>query len=163
MIITCPSCNKKFEIDEALIPSEGREVQCGSCEHQWFYNKELRNEQNSLKNIDVDSEEIQRTTVKTIQKPENKILNEFKKDISKTVHRNEAALVKYEKKTNFTIGNFLGYILVFIISFIALVIILDTLKSPLSNYFPDLEIFLYNLFEILKDIFLFIKDFFRNT
>ena len=40
MIITCPSCKKKFNIDINLIPSEGRDLQCGSCEHIWFYKKQ---------------------------------------------------------------------------------------------------------------------------
>ena len=40
MIIICPSCKKKFNIDINLIPSEGRDLQCGSCEHIWFYKKE---------------------------------------------------------------------------------------------------------------------------
>ena len=39
MIITCPSCKKKFEIDAALIPDEGRTLKCGSCDHVWFYKK----------------------------------------------------------------------------------------------------------------------------
>ena len=34
--------------------------------------------------------------------------------------------------------------------------IIDTLKVPLINVFPGLEILLFNLFEILKDIKLFI-------
>ena len=37
MIITCPSCNKKFKIEDALIPSIGRNLQCGSCNYNWFY------------------------------------------------------------------------------------------------------------------------------
>ena len=37
MIISCPSCNKKFKIEDALIPSKGRNLQCGSCNHNWFY------------------------------------------------------------------------------------------------------------------------------
>ena len=40
MIITCPSCKKKFNIDINLIPSEGRNLQCGSCDNIWFYKKE---------------------------------------------------------------------------------------------------------------------------
>ena len=39
MNITCPSCKKKFNIDINLIPDEGRDLQCGSCEHIWFYKK----------------------------------------------------------------------------------------------------------------------------
>ena len=37
MIISCPSCNKKFKIEDDLIPSKGRNLQCGSCNHNWFY------------------------------------------------------------------------------------------------------------------------------
>ena len=44
------------------------------------------------------------------------------------------------------------------ISFVALVIILDTFKSPISIKFPGINIMLNNLYESVKDIFLFIKD-----
>ena len=50
--------------------------------------------------------------------------------------------------------------MVFIISFIALILVLDTFKFPLYDFIPDLEIWLFNLYEILKDIQLFIKDLF---
>ena len=56
------------------------------------------------------------------------------------------------------IYNFFSYILIFIISLIVLLILVDTLKSPLINLFPGLEIVLFNLFETLKDIGLFIID-----
>ena len=56
------------------------------------------------------------------------------------------------------IYNIFAYLLVSIISFMALFILVDTLKSPLINLFPGLEIVLFNLFETLKDIGLFIID-----
>ena len=40
MIITCPCEKKQFKIDESLIPQEGRELQCGTCERVWFYKPE---------------------------------------------------------------------------------------------------------------------------
>ena len=40
MIITCPNCNKQFKIDNSLIPDDGRDLQCGSCNHVWFYKTE---------------------------------------------------------------------------------------------------------------------------
>ena len=43
-------------------------------------------------------------------------------------------------------------------SFVALIILLDTLKTPLINIFPGLENILFSLFEMLKDIKLFIID-----
>ena len=41
MIISCDQCLKKFEIDSNLIPNKGRLLQCSSCNHKWFYKKEM--------------------------------------------------------------------------------------------------------------------------
>ena len=40
MIIECPACSKKFNIDEKLITDEVRLLKCGNCDHTWFYKKE---------------------------------------------------------------------------------------------------------------------------
>ena len=37
MIISCPNCNKQFKINPSLIPDNGRDVKCGSCDYVWFY------------------------------------------------------------------------------------------------------------------------------
>ena len=39
MIITCDNCQKKFEIDQDLIPENGRLLQCSACNHKWFFKK----------------------------------------------------------------------------------------------------------------------------
>ena len=54
--------------------------------------------------------------------------------------------------------NILNLILVFIISFISLVILADTFKTPISNIVPNIEFILYSLYESVKDIFLFLND-----
>ena len=56
--------------------------------------------------------------------------------------------------------SFLNVILVFIISIIALIVLLDTFKNPISLMFPETEYILESLYETLKDILLFIQDFF---
>lgn len=35
MQLTCPACGARYEIDDALIPSGGRRVQCSACDHVW--------------------------------------------------------------------------------------------------------------------------------
>ena len=40
MIIECVNCNKKFNVNSNLIPDEGREIKCGSCNHVWYFNKD---------------------------------------------------------------------------------------------------------------------------
>ena len=62
MIIECPACSKKFNIDEKLIPDEGRLLKCGNCDHTWFYKKEenlkLENESIKINEIKENKSEI---------------------------------------------------------------------------------------------------------
>ena len=163
MIITCPNCNKQFKIDNSLIPDEGRDLQCGSCNHIWFYNiQEKNNEVLELKQ-EIISEEIESKVenkedkIEEKQQPEEIIkaeINNKKKEKNSEKQKNTTTLKKTENKGS----KFFSYLIVFIISFVALIIFLDTLKTPLLNVFPGLEIMLFNLFETLQDIKLFIID-----
>ena len=159
MIIECVNCSKKFEVNSELIPSNGRTIQCGSCGHVWFYKKSDQNQANVNKIEPIDNTKIftqNHQSYSNLSKP-----TISKEKISKKKSSTKGSeLVKYKPKSEFTFGKFLSLIVVFIISFIALIIVLDTFKSPLYNYIPNLEIWLFNLFEILKDIRLFIEDLF---
>ena len=163
MIITCPNCNKQFKIDNSLIPDEGRDLQCGSCNHIWFYNiQEKNNEVLELKreiiSEDIESKaENKEDKIEEKQQPEEIIkteINNKKKEKNSDNQKNTTT----HKKTENNGGKFFSYLIVFIISFVALIIFLDTLKNPLINVFPGLEIILFNLFETLQDIKLFIID-----
>ncbi|MDA8791479.1 zinc-ribbon domain-containing protein [Candidatus Pelagibacter bacterium] len=162
MILDCIKCTKKFEVNASLIPDNGRTIQCGSCNHVWFY-KPI---------IDISKNEI-KTQILTPKYEDNALEN--KKDdqdnekSSKTVKTKNLEnlantkpsfneLINENKKTTFSVSKFLSYFLVFLITFTALIIVLDTFKSPLSSIIPGLEIFLYNFFETLKDLYLFIKN-----
>ena len=163
MIITCPNCNKQFKIDNSLIPDEGRDLQCGSCNHIWFYNiQEKNNEILELKqeivSKDIETKaENKEDKIEEKQQPEEIIkteINNKKKEKNSEKQKNTTTLKKTENKGS----KFFSYLIVFIISFVALIILLDTLKTPLINVFPGLEIILFNLFETLQDIKLFIID-----
>ena len=166
MIITCPNCNKKFKIDNSLIPDEGRDLQCGSCNHVWLYKikeenskiLELKEEidNNDIKTkVDKNNEEIVENK-NPLTKIETELNNQKKeKNIEK---QKETKISKNTENTENTGNKFFSYLIVFIISFVALIILLDTLKNPLINVFPGLEIILFNLFETLQDIKLFIID-----
>ena len=163
MIITCPNCNKQFKIDSSLIPDEGRDLQCGSCNHIWFYNiQEKNNEVLELKQ-EIVSEDIETKAedkedkIEEKQQPEETIkteINNRKIEKNSEKQKNTTTLKKTENKGS----KFFSYLMVFVISFVALIILLDTLKTPLINIFPGLEIVLFNLFETLQDIKLFIID-----
>ena len=159
MIITCPNCNKQFKIDNSLLPDDGRDLQCGSCDYVWFYKTEDKikapltlNENISENKVDTEIKIKDKNLKfsKTIEQ-EKIIKPEIKKEISK-------AIPKTVRKSSNKGSKFFSYLIVFIISFVALIILLDTLKTPLINVFPGIEIILFNLFETLQDIKLFIID-----
>ena len=149
MIIICENCNKKFEVNSKLIPKTGRTIQCGSCNHVWFFNK--------YKEISIDNIEtkIQKKTRIIDQDVDIEEQNISKNKIN---NKRNYELTKYKDKSDFSFGKFLSYILVTIISFVALIILIDTFGSPLYQLFPSLEATVLSLFETLKDIELFIKD-----
>ena len=149
MIIDCPFCKKKFEIDENLIPEIGRTLQCGACDQKWFFKKQ---------NIISTFSKIKKKEPIISKKKEKQSSLDIEKNISNITNKKSSEIVKYEPKFNFTLGNFLSYILVIIISFVGLIILLDTFKMPLYEAFPKLEFFLISFYETLKDVQLFIKD-----
>ena len=155
MIIICPSCKKKFRVDGNLISDKGRNIQCGACNYVWFYKKsiEILEVKDQLENYDVSKNE---------DISNNELIEEKKIDLTNKIvnksQKKDKALVKYQKRSQFTLNKFLSLIIVIIITFIGLVLILDTFKLQLYNIFPRLEFLLFNLFETMKDINLFIKD-----
>ena len=160
MIISCPSCLKKFKIEETLIPPKGRNLQCGSCNYNWFYKIEnktvepIKLEENIVEKIeDTDERVLFSSTSGTLK---TKLDQELDKDVKNKDITHNSDLPK--KSENITFSKFLSYIIVSIISFAVFVILIDTIKTPLIDIFPGLEILLFNLFETLQDIKLFIID-----
>jgi predicted Zn finger-like uncharacterized protein len=158
MIIDCINCTKKFDVKDSLIPDNGRTIQCGSCNHVWFYKPKIEQSKNEISspksNYDIlENKKDDQDNEKSSKTEETNNLEKFT-NTEPFSHE----LINENKKTTFNISKFLSYFLVFLITFIALIIVLDTFKSPLSSIIPGLEIFLYNFFETLKDLYLFIKN-----
>ena len=160
MIIECINCNKKFNVDQSLIPENGRQIQCGSCNHSWYFKVELIIPETSVfieKKIQqeksVDQKELEVAKVKSVVNPQK--FGETKSDIKKSTNK---TVIRAENNRKSKKINLFSSLVVFVISFVALIILVDTLSSPLINIFPGLELILFNLFETLKDIKLFIID-----
>jgi predicted Zn finger-like uncharacterized protein len=167
MIISCNNCNKKFEVNSDLIPEEGRLLQCSVCNHEWFFKTLIS--KNLVKTVEssttkiFDSTRISKENELDIEsnfvdkeilnndKPQVDVVNNDKKKWKNSTNTNK----NREKVKKF---NILNLIIVLIISFIALVILIDTFKSSISIIIPNIEIILYNLYETIKDIELFFKD-----
>jgi len=168
MIITCNNCNKKFDIDSNLIPDKGRLLQCASCEHKWFFKKEaLENMVSPIdEDISIDSINIfdqnssstnEEESVSDAPKDEVEVdlEKETKDKIEINIDESPQVNTKPKKQKNFKI---LNIFVVAIISFVAFIIIVDTFKYPIGKIVPNIEFILYNLYESIKDISLFIRD-----
>ena len=163
MIIDCINCSKRFEVNSSLIPENGRTIQCGSCNHVWFYKQQINTQNNKTFSNINENQNNSEVEISLRNKELNQNHNDqVEKEIFSTNKKSLTDTIKNENKNKKSsrISKFLSYLLVSIISFIALIIVLDTFKSPLSNTIPGLEIFLYNFFETLKDLYLFIKNLF---
>ena len=147
MIISCDQCHKKFEIDSNLIPKDGRLLECGSCNHKWFYKHDIEDKteeiiiEPQLKNIEEENIDHIQTNISQIN------------ELDTSSKKKEIIENKKIKKISI-----LNIIIVFIISFVALIILVETFKKPISIYIPNIEFILNSLYEILRYIILFFKD-----
>ena len=142
MIITCSSCDKKFEIDANLIPEKGRLVQCGFCNRKWHFVKTQFPKEVKVENTTSFSDVLD--NYNDIEKPSS----DTREDVD-----NDNKSSNKEKSTSF-----MKIFIVILISIVALVVIIDTFKYQISNVFPNIEVIFQNLYETLTDIKLFIKD-----
>ena len=154
MIIQCINCNKKFEVDPELIPEKGRSIQCGSCNHNWFYKKEIPQQSSEIHEEIPVVEETEEINISNQEVGEINILDENFED--KTASKQIEDKINSKKSNVF--NKIISYLIVAVISFVALIIVLDTFKTPLNNIFPNLEQILFNLYETFEDIGLFFKD-----
>ena len=179
MIISCIKCNKKFTVEDKLIPELGRILECGSCLHQWHYipvlliNKNIdtnktegiikndepvifdkktnekkiipdvdnNNNKNSIPNFENDNVQVEPVNVNAQVEPVNDNVQV------------EPVIENKKKKSNF-----LNKLLVIIITFVAVIIILDTFRDQLLSIFPSLDLYLNSLYNVINDIFLFVAN-----
>ena len=142
MIIDCPECNKKFDIDQNLIPANGRLLQCGSCNYKWFFELKINKDIKPPKNI------LPENTETIIQEAESGLEKKIDKDIPEKINK---------KKVRNNV-NYLNVFFVMLLSTVALILILDTFEAQISLIFPDINLLLNNLYQSIIDIKLFTLD-----
>ena len=166
MIISCPNCNKKFKIDQNLIPIGGRLLQCSNCKHKWHFKIEKKDE--------IDDGSLEPEKVILDNKSEYIKINSTENDSlieenSKKKQKIKEKVVKKTKKIKKEINQnskdkpigILNMTIILIISFVAIVIVLDTFRIELSKYMPFLNPMLESFQAIIADINSFIKDLIR--
>ena len=149
MIIDCPWCKKKFNVKDELIPAKGRLLQCGECDREWFYSKNINTINET--NVEIPDKEIVQESFGII---ENKYDDdEFEED--KTVELEKPKNIDKQKTKKI---NLFKLLFVFIISFAAFILIVDTFIVQISEYVPFAEKYLDNLYQSLIDISLFFQN-----
>ena len=150
MIITCPCCDKKFNVDASLIPNEGRTLQCGFCDEKWHFKPGDKKLENEYKKKEIK--------IKKIDSQEN-IPSEVDKIISEAEKMKATNTISVSK--NLENFKFINFLFLSIITFTALILILDTFKFQINTALPGFNLLLDNFYESLKDIYLFLKDLVR--
>ena len=145
MIIDCPVCKKKFDIDQDLIHTDGRLLQCGSCNHKWFFKLNI-NEKKSQEEIKIKPKKDFNINVESTDK-----------NLKKEINVETEEIIPKKKKEKKSI-NYLNIILVIIISTTAFILVIDTFKNQLTSVFPNIKFLLNNLYQSIEDIKLFILD-----
>ncbi len=145
MQITCENCLKNFEVKDSLIPTKGRMLQCGSCQHKWFYLKNKLIEKENILNTEENEEILDEKLID--QNEDKKIQKIIDKKENRQPHINKTKSI-----------NYFNSFIVIIISLIALIILTDTFKNQISFVYPNIDFALNNLYESLNDIILFILD-----
>ena len=151
MIIVCPSCGKNFNVRDDQIPDKGRLLQCSNCKHKWFYTKNT---------IPVDDNLDEQSSDELTQESFGILNEEEDRDDEVIVEDKTAELEKPKtrKKKEGKQFNFFKLLLVFIISFIAFILIVDTFIVQISEYVPFAGNYLDNLYQSIIDIFLFFQN-----
>ena len=151
MIIECPSCGKKFNVRDDQIPDKGRLLQCSNCKHEWFYTKNK---------IPIDDKLNEQSNDELTQESFGILDDDEDKYNEVIVEDKPAKLEKLEtgKKLENKQLNFFKLLLVFIISFVAFILIVDTFIIQISNYVPFAEKYLDNLYQSIIDISLFFQN-----
>ena len=173
MIITCNNCNKKFDIDSSLIPDEGRLLQCAGCDHKWFFKNSINpikdnnndisflDQNKSTNNTEISSSDQLMEMIEALS--EEDLDEKIEIDREEEVKKKTLVNINYDisvktKPSNQKKFKVLNVFIVAIISFVAFIIIIDTFKYPIGKVVPSVEFILYNLYESIKDISLFIRD-----
>ena len=151
MIIVCPSCGKNFNVRDDQIPDKGRLLQCSSCKHEWFYTKNTIPIEDNIDELPND--ELTQESFGILDQEEDQHDEEIVEDETVELEKPKTSKKQEGKKLNL-----FKLLLVFVISFVAFILIVDTFIVQISEYIPFAEKYLDNLYQSIIDISLFFQN-----
>jgi len=146
----------------------GRLLQCASCDYKWFFKKVVPENTVSPTDEDISNDNVNifeqnNSPINDVESVSDTSNDEVEVNLEEKtkekieINKGESTQVNTQpkKQKNFKI---LNIFVVSIISFVTFIIIVDTFKYPIGKIVPNVEFILYNLYESIKDISLFIRD-----
>ena len=190
MIIECKNCLKKFTVSDNDIPNKGRTVQCGNCSTQWLQmpiTPSVTSADLDIDNVNQDpsknefiasdgknykflgnqwaevlpSGKAGRLARKKISKELNNLAGREQTKKNKTIKKSNQLTNQYQEIEERGMGIF-SFLIVFVTSVAAIILLLDTFKNQLIPFFPDLDNYLVYIFETINNIYIIIKDLFNS-
>ena len=190
MIIECKNCLKKFTVNNSDIPNKGRTVQCSNCSTQWLQmpiTPSVTSADLDIDNVNQDpsknefmasdgknykflgnqwaevlpSGKAGRLARKKISKELNNLIGREQVKKNKTIKKSNQLTNQYQEIEERGMGIF-SFLIVFVTSVAAIILLLDTFKNQLIPFFPDLDNYLVYIFETINNIYIIIKDLFNS-
>ena len=165
MIISCNSCEKKFNVPDGAIGVSGRLVQCSSCGNKWTQYP-LKKEDKILDKVQNAKKLNEKPKTITAKKKKKKKKNEAytseylkNKHGIKIIDPSSLGVNKTKKvihKSNFGFYNWFFTIIIFVVTLLGVV---HLSREIISLKFPFLEVYINHLFETIHNIKTIIVDF----
>ena len=170
MLINCNSCQKKFIVPDTAITESGRLVQCGSCGKKWTQfptNITKSKETKILQDVQLKKPQVNKKKTipkKTVSKKNLYTAEYLKKKHGLTIQESNITLNNLRKNNKNSFG-FYSYMLFLFIFLITMFGILDLSKAIIILKYPNSEMYinyLYEVIEIIKvSITVFVNQFYK--
>ena len=190
MIIECKTCSKKFVVNDADIPDQGRVVQCGNCSTQWLQlpiseSTNILEKSVSKKSTEDEVQASDGKKYKFLGKQWAEVLpsgktgrlakSKIRKELDELTNRTSSIAKKRKGSKEINTENddltelseskgmgIFSFLFVTILFFASILLLLDTFKNQIIPYWPDLENYLIYIFETINNIYIIIKDLINN-
>jgi predicted Zn finger-like uncharacterized protein len=170
MLINCNSCQKKFIVPDNAITESGRLVQCGSCGKKWTQfptNITKSKETKILQDVQLKKPQVNKKKTipkKTVSKKNLYTAEYLKKKHGLTIQESNITLNNLRENNKNSFG-FYSYMLFLFIFLITMFGILDLSKAIIILKYPNSEMYinyLYEVIEIIKvSITVFVNQFYK--
>ena len=159
MLINCNSCHKKFMVPDSAITESGRLVQCGTCGNKWTQFPVKEQKINIPKRKEIPQEIKKTKTKKIVKRRKLNKIERYSQEYLEKKHglkiiekgpkknKNIKNIIKKSQTTGFGFYGFLTLFLIFVITIFG---VINLTKDIIIDIYPQSEIYINYLYEIIE-------------